>query len=111
MTSPSPASPASPGQHWPADVAHRIESVVGTVRDKTTVPALRAAQALVYGVLLGVLGAALLVLTVIALVRLVDVYLPIHPIGRRVWVVDAGASAIFLAIGMLAWRRRRPRSA
>lgn len=107
----STPSPASPGQDWPADVAARIESVVGTVRDKTTLPTLRAAQAVVYGFLLGVLGTLLMILLVIALVRLLDVYLPVHPVGRRVWVVDAGASAIFMAAGMLAWRRRRPRSA
>ncbi|HET6966284.1 MAG TPA: hypothetical protein VFH58_16025 [Acidimicrobiales bacterium] len=108
MTSPSPASP---GNDWPADVAARIDSLVGTVRDKTTVPAATAARVVVYGLLLGVLGAALGILLVIALVRLLDVYLPFHPIGRRVWVVDAGASAIFLAGGAFMWRRRRPRRA
>lgn len=108
MTSPSPASP---GGDWPADVAARIESVVGAVRDKTTVPTTTAARALVYGTVLGVLGAALGILLVIALVRLLDVYLPFHPHGRRVWVVDAGASAIFLALGTFLWRKRRPRGA
>ncbi len=108
MTSPSPASP---GNDWPTDVAARIDSLVGAVRDKTTVPATTAARVVVYGLLLGVLGAALGLLLVIALVRLLDVYLPFHPVGRRVWVVDAGASAIFLAGGAFMWRRRRPRSA
>lgn len=108
MTSPSPASP---GNDWPADVAARIDSLVGTVRDKTTVPATTAARVVVYGLLLGVLGSALGILLVIALVRLLDVYLPFHPVGRRVWVVDAGASAIFLAGGAFMWRRRRPRRA
>lgn len=102
---------ASPGNDWPADVTGRIESVVGTVRDKTTVPAMTAARGVVYGLVLGVLGAALGLLLVIALVRLLDVYLPFHPVGRRVWVVDAGASAIFLGGGAFMWRRRRPRRA
>lgn len=108
MTSPSPATQ---GQDWPAEVAGRIESVVGTVRDKTTIPAMRAVQAVVYGFLLGVVGVLLLILTVIVLVRLLDLYLPIHPTGRRVWVVDAAASAIFMGFGTFAWRKRRPRSA
>lgn len=108
MTSPSPASP---GNDWPAEVAARIDSVVGAVRDKTTVPATTAARVVVYGLLLGVLGAALGILLVIALVRLLDVYLPFHPVGRRVWVVDAAASAIFLGGGAFLWRRRRPRRA
>lgn len=105
------ASPASPGNDWPAEVAARIDSLVGTVRDKTTVPATTAARVVVYGSLLGVLGAAIGILMVIALVRLLDVYLPFHPLGRRVWVVDAAASAIFLAGGAFMWRRRRPRRA
>lgn len=89
----------------------RIESVVGSVRDKTTVPAATAARAVVYGLVLGVFAAALGLLLVIALVRLLDVYLPFHPVGRRVWVVDAAASAIFLAGGAFLWRRRRPKGA
>ncbi len=108
MTSPSPASP---GSDWPADVASRIDSLVGTVRDKTTVPAMTVARALVYGLVIGVLGAAVGILLVIALVRLLDVYLPFHPLGRRVWVVDAAASAIFLGLGAFMWRRRHPRRA
>lgn len=117
MTSTSPAPPdqtSSPagglGGNWPVEVADRIESVVGTVRSKTTVPAFMAARAVVYGAVLGVLGAAMTILLIIALVRVLDVYLPFHPIGRRVWVVDAAASAIFLGGGAFMWRRRRPRA-
>jgi hypothetical protein len=105
----TPSSP--PGGEWPAEVAARIDSLVGTVRDKTTVPAMTAARVVVYGLLLGVLGAALGLLLLIALVRLLDVYLPFHPVGRRVWVVDAGASAILMGFGAFMWRRRRPRRA
>jgi hypothetical protein len=108
MTSPSPSSSS---RDWPAEVAARIDSVVGTVRDKTTVPATTAARVVVFGLILGVLGAALGILLVVALVRVLDVYLPFHPLGRRVWVVDGAASAIFLAGGAFMWRRRRPRSA
>ena len=58
-----------------------------------------------------VLGAAMFILFMVALIRLVDVYLPVGPIGRRVWIVDAGASAILLALGTFLWRKRRPKSA
>ena len=107
MTSPTPPL----GGDWPAEIAARIDSLVGTVRDKTTVPAMTVARVVVYGLLVGVLGAALGLLLVIALIRLLDVYLPFHPVGRRVWVVDAAASAIFLGSGTFMWRRRRPRRA
>ena len=112
MTQPTPPADTS-GQSaaWPAQVTERIESVVGTVRDKTTVPALTVARAVVYGVLAAVLGTTLLILLVIGVLRLADAYVPLHPIGRRVWIVDAAASAIFLASGAFLWRRRRPRQA
>lgn len=74
-------------------------------------PATTAARGVVYGLVLGVLAAAIGILMVIAVVRLLDVYLPFHPVGRRVWVVDAAASAIFLALGAFLWRRRRPKRA
>jgi hypothetical protein len=113
VTSPTPPSSgaSAPEHDWAADVAGRIESTVGMIRDKTTNPILGAARATVYGLMVGVMGAAVIFLVVIAVVRLADVYLPFHPVGRRVWVVDAAASAIFLLSGMFLWRRRRPRGA
>ena len=105
------ASPGPLGSDWANDMAGRIDSVVGSVRDKTTVPASTAARAVVYGLIVGVLGAALGILAVIGVIRLLDVYLPFHPVGRRVWVVDAAGSAIFFAGGAFFWRRRRPRRA
>jgi hypothetical protein len=104
--------PAPTGdQDWTVQVADRIESVVGSVRDKTTRPATLVARGLVYGLVAGVLGAALLFLLVLGLTRVLDVYLPFHPVGRRVWVADAGAAAIFLGSGAFLWRKRRPNNA
>jgi hypothetical protein len=96
---------------WTDEVTDRIESAVAAVRHKTTVPATVAARSAVYGLVAGVLAAAFLVLLVMMIVRLLDLYLPFHPVARRVWVVDAGASAIFLGAGALLWRKRRPRRA
>lgn len=109
-TSQSPAAPGPPaeGRDWTADVTDRIESVVGMVRDKTTTPATLVARGVVFGVVVGVLAAALLFLLILVVVRICDVYLPFHPLGRRVWVTYAGASAIFLLAGAFLWRKRRP---
>jgi hypothetical protein len=41
--------------------------------------------------------------------RVLIVYLPIHPLARRVWVADAIASAIFLGSGAFLWRLRLAR--
>ncbi len=110
-STPPPAGPATPEQDWTAEVAARIETAVSTVRDKTTVPAILAAESVVYGVMIAVLGAAMFILFMIALIRLVEVYLPIDPIGRRVWITEAGAAAILLVLGMFLWRKRRPKGA
>lgn len=94
---------------WTDEVTDRIESVVTTVRDKTTVPVIKVARAVVFGLVAGVLLAGALLLLVVAFVRLLDVYLPYHPHSRRVWTVDLVASAIFLGTGAFFWRRRKPR--
>lgn len=104
-------APASPDRDWTYDIADRVESVVGSIRDKTTVPATFIARGIVYGLVVGTLGAALLFLLVLAGIRLLDVYLPFHPLARRVWVVDVAASAIFLGSGAFLWRKRRPKDA
>ena len=106
--SPSPSS-GTARKDWPDEAADRIESIVGAVRAKTTVPITRGARAVVFGLVAGSLGAVAFLLFVVALVRILDVYLPWHPLARRVWTVDAGAAAIFLGAGALAWRKRRPR--
>ena len=108
MSSPSPTPP---DRDWPAEVTARIESVVGLVRDKTTVPTIGAVQAVVFGMILGVVGAVIVIMIVIMGVRILNVYLPFHPLGRRVWITDLLASAIFLGAGAFCWRKRRPRSA
>ena len=103
-------APAPTEHDWTDDVTNRIESLVTPVRQTTTVPATVAARGLVFGLVVGVLGAALLFLLVLAVIRLLDVYLPFHPTARRVWVVDAAASAIFLGAGAFLWRKRRPKN-
>jgi hypothetical protein len=106
------STPAAKGQQdWTDQIADRIESTVDSIKAKTTVPATLAARGVVYGVIVAVLAAALLFLLVLAGIRILDVYLPYHPIGRRVWTVDAGGAAIFLALGAFFWRKRRPKSA
>ncbi len=100
------AAPSSPD--WTAEIADRIEAVVGSVRDKTTVPITKVARVVVFGALAAVAALAAVILLVIAAVRL-HVYLPFHPAGRQVWVVDAALSAIFLLAGAFLWRKRTPR--
>lgn len=107
-STPSPTGGAAE-RDWTYQVTDRLESAVGTVRDRTTVPVTKIARAIVFGLLAGTLGVAVLILFVIALVRVIDVYLPFGPYGRRVWVGYAGLGAIFVAAGLFAWSKRSPR--
>jgi hypothetical protein len=100
--------PPSPGRDWTAEAADRIEAVVTTVREKTTVPIQKVGAAVVYGLVAAVLGTMALVLLVVGLFRL-HVYLPFHPEGRRVWVTDVALGAIFVVLGGLLWRKRTAR--
>lgn len=100
------APPPSGNEHdWTTEAADRIEAVVTTVRDKTTVPVQKIAAAIVYGLVAGLLGAMAFVLLVVAVFRL-HVYLPFHSEGRRVWASYVALGAIFSALGALLWRKR-----
>jgi hypothetical protein len=97
---------AVPTRDWTVEVTDRVGSIVSTVRDKTTVPITKIARAVVFGVLAATLGVAALILLVITLLRVIDVYLPFDPYGRRVWVAYAALGAIFVAVGTFCWTKR-----
>jgi hypothetical protein len=104
---PDPTGPAASGSDWPAQAADTIERVVGTVRDKTTGPAISVARWLVYGTFALFVGLAVLVLTAIAAVRLIDVYLPDAWVGEdHSWVAHLIVGVVFSLLGMVLWSRR-----
>lgn len=94
---------------WTVAVADRIEGVVTTLRDRTTVPVTKVARAVVFGLIIATGGIAALVLLVIGLLRL-HVYWPFEPGGRKLWVTYVGLGAIFVIVGALMWRKRTVRS-
>lgn len=94
---------------WTVAVADRIEGVVSTLRDRTTVPVTKVARAVVFGLIIATGGIAALVLLVIGLLRL-HVYWPFEPGGRKLWVTYVGLGAIFVIVGALMWRKRTVRS-
>lgn len=108
MVSPRPDAPVTPGAgttsaDWTVQFADTIESVVGSVRDKTAVPLETVARALVYGILIAVMGTTALVLVTIVLVRVLSYVL-------QVWAVYGIVGTLFTAVGLLLWRKRRPAS-
>jgi hypothetical protein len=101
------SAPAAEPTDWPAQAADTIERVVGSVRDKTTGPAITVARWVVYGTFALVVGAMVGILLAIAGVRLLDVYLPDAWVGEEhTWVAHLVVGSLFTLVGMLAWSRR-----
>lgn len=99
---PPPVAPALTGD-WPAQAADAVVDLVDTVRDKTVEPLLKVARAVVYGVLIAVVGTMALVLSVIFAIRIIDVYLP-----GDVWSAYLLLGSIFTVAGFVLWSRRKP---
>ena len=87
---------------WPAKAADQVVNLVDQIRDKTTGPAIRAARAMVFGMLVTILGLTALVLLVIGLVRFVDVYVP-----GGVWVAHLIVGLLFVLVGWFLWTKRQ----
>jgi len=106
----APVAPVAPADDWPAQAADTIVRVVGSVRDKTTGPAIKVSRAVVYGLLAAVLGIVVVVLASIALVRILDVYLPSSVFGdTHVWAAYLILGVLFTVAGFLFWAKRGPR--
>ncbi|MDP1819410.1 MAG: hypothetical protein Q8K58_05875 [Acidimicrobiales bacterium] len=92
---------------WPAQAADTIERVVGTVRDKTTGPAITVARSIVYGTFALLVGTAVAVLLAVGAVRILDVYLPDSVVGEQhTWAAHLLVGAAFSGLGMFLWSRR-----
>lgn len=79
---------------WSAQAADAVVDLVAKVRDRTTRPALVAARALVYGIVIGVAAVAALVITIVLLLRMYDNWVP-----GPLWIAYAALAVIFMAAG------------
>jgi hypothetical protein len=114
-TSSSPAPPPSPApsapDDWPVQAADAIERAVGTVRDKTTGPAIKVARILVYGLFSLLVAIAVLVMLAITAVRALDAYLPDAAFGEQhTWAAHGIVGALLVIAGAACWSRRKPRA-
>jgi hypothetical protein len=100
--------PDSEDEDWPSQAADAIERVVGSVRDKTTGPALTVAKAVVYGTFALIVGLAAFVLFIVAAVRFLDNYLPDAVFGdEHIWAAYLILGSLFVLVGVILWIRRR----
>ena len=89
------------GTDWTVQAADTVERVVGTIRDKTSVPLTTVARALVFGVVAGIMGLTVLVLVAVGLVRAVDVVTG----EDNVWIAHLIVGGIFAVVGGFLLRK------
>ena len=92
---------------WTVQTADTIDRVVTTIRSKTAEPLVGVTRWVVFGLLAALVGTMALVLLAIGSVRALIVYLPFG--DSRVWAADLIVGGIFVAIGLFAFRKARPR--
>jgi vacuolar-type H+-ATPase subunit I/STV1 len=88
---------------WPAQATDFIVNTVDAVRDRTTGTILTIARVTVFGLLAVVLGLVVAVLTIVMLVRFLDVVLP-----SSVWLPYLIVGLVSLVGGLFVFRRRHP---
>lgn len=101
---PSPAGPQVSA--WAGELSDRVVDGVGWVKARTTVPVVRIMRALVYGLIVVVAAVTALVLAILGAVRLWDVYVPVHPLGRRVWLGYVVLGGALVLAGLVLLTRR-----
>jgi len=87
---------------WTVQAADRIDGLVTSIREKTTVPLTTVARGIVYGLLVAFAAGVAMVLAAIAAVRILN-FLP-----GGVWVAHFIIGMVFTGFGVWAWRKRKP---
>jgi hypothetical protein len=102
----APRSSKSQLDLWADQLADYVVQGVGWLKARTTTRAQTALRAIVYGVVLLVSLIAAFVLLVITLVRIWDAYVPIEPLGRRVWLGYVTVGGLFFIVGafLMLWK-------
>ena len=89
--------------NWAAELADTVERVVGSVRDKTTRPIVKASRAIVFGIIAAMVGVVVVTLAVVE--ALLDLWLT-H--ARAVYISYFVIGGILCLGGALLMRRRSP---
>jgi hypothetical protein len=87
---------------WSNRALDTVDRVVATVNDKAIRPAVVAARGIVFGVIIGIVGVAILILMSIGFIRLGTVYLFDH----KVWITYLVLGSLFCAGGTFAYSKR-----
>ena len=100
-------SAATESGDWPAQAADTVVRIVDDVRSKTTDNIVLLVRSIVYGLVILVLGLAIIVMLSVALLRIVDAYLPIGDgVGSATWAAHGLLGALLSILGLGAWMSR-----
>jgi hypothetical protein len=91
---------------WPAQATETVENVVVAVRDKSVKPLTTLARGLVYGLVAVAVAVAVICLSSVGVLRLLDIYL----FPGRIWASYTMLGGIFTLAGLFLWTLRRARS-
>jgi hypothetical protein len=99
---------------WSDQAADTVETIVLTVKDKTTVPLQTAARGVVYGLIAVVLAVVMVVAGIVAFVRFADVYFlgwaGVTNGQHRVYITYLVLGIVFCGAGFVCWSRRTPKA-
>ena len=101
-------APQPSSEDWPAKASATVVQYVGTVRDKTTGPALVASRYAVYFLAMALIGIVLAVLLLVLLVRVLVAatgHLPFVELGET-WLADYLLGGLFVVGGTILWRKK-----
>lgn len=100
------------GSDWPRQATDTIVSLVDSVKGKTTGPATSLVRGVVYGTLAAIVGTAALVLTLVLLLRAIDVGVDAlldladaDRNGRSTWIAHTILGLPMLLAGLWCWRK------
>lgn len=94
--------------NWAPDLADTVERLVGRVRERATKPAVHAARAVVFGVLIGILGLVAITLLLIAVTRGLQALLDLAVAWPTAVYLSYLIVGGILCLGGLLLLRKRP---
>jgi hypothetical protein len=107
QASPDDSPLESPLAAWSDELTNRIVNVVDWLKQRATMRLTTFLKALVYGSVALVALCGALFFLLVAVVRLWDVYVPIDPVGRRVWLAYVVVGGALCLAGAWLWSKRR----
>ena len=84
-----------------------LDRFMDALHDRVLRPILLAGRFIAYGFILLLVGVVVIASLVIALVRFSTIYFFAH----HVWITYLVVGAIFITLGLVIWRKRRPLTA